>query len=138
MKAKINQTSYLTLLLLLCTFVGALAQQPAIQYFRQYDQRGVNVFETSKNDTVAFDGFKLRLGANFTQGYQKLTHSNEARAILTGASPLYETGVGTGVFNTKLDGTGAVVPNIFPDPNVYGGYINKTTNALYSNNNQVY
>jgi len=54
----------------------AFAQQPAMQYFRYYDQRGINVFETTKDDTVGYDGLKLRIGAGFTQGYQNLKHSN--------------------------------------------------------------
>jgi hypothetical protein len=41
-----------------------------MQYFRYYDQRGVNVFETTKVDTVAYDGLKLRIGAGFTQGFK--------------------------------------------------------------------
>lgn len=61
---------------LLVTVQTAWAQRGDIQYFRPYDQRGINVFETSKEDTVVFDGFKVRLGANFTQGYQSLKHSN--------------------------------------------------------------
>jgi hypothetical protein len=61
---------------LLVTVQTAWAQRGDIQYFRPYDQRGINVFETSKEDTVVFDGLKLRLGANFTQGYQSLKHSN--------------------------------------------------------------
>lgn len=68
--------SLTALLALLVTVQTAWAQRGEIQYFRYYDQRGVNVFETSKNDTIVFDGFKLRLGANFTQGYQNLKHSN--------------------------------------------------------------
>ncbi|HNC31149.1 MAG TPA: hypothetical protein PKX08_14140, partial [Cyclobacteriaceae bacterium] len=62
---------------LLVTAQLARAQRGEIQYFRPYDQRGLNVFETSKVDTVQFDGFKVRLGANFTQGYQNLKHSNK-------------------------------------------------------------
>jgi hypothetical protein len=54
----------------------AWAQRGEIQYFRSYDQRGINVFETSKNDTLTYDGLKLRIGANFSQGYQSLKHSN--------------------------------------------------------------
>jgi len=61
---------------LLVTVQTAWAQRGDIQYFRPYDQRGINVFETSKNDTVVFDGIKVRIGANFTQGYQNLKHSN--------------------------------------------------------------
>ncbi|MCE7862156.1 MAG: hypothetical protein DYG99_01300 [Bacteroidetes bacterium CHB5] len=67
----------------------AWAQQPTIQYWRPYDKRGVNVFETTKDDTIVFDGLKLRLGAGFTQGYQKLNHSN---GLATPA--LYEMGGG--------------------------------------------
>lgn len=61
---------------LLVTVQTAWAQRGEIQYFRYYDQRGINVFETSKQDTIDYDGLKLRLGANFTQGYQNLKHSN--------------------------------------------------------------
>jgi len=63
--------------MLLMVFVGSLwAQQAPIQYFRPYDQRGINKFETSKEDTVVYDGLKVRFGAGFTQGYQNLEHSN--------------------------------------------------------------
>jgi hypothetical protein len=61
--------------------LGANAQQGQIQYFRPYDQRGINVFETSKYDTVGFDGLKLRVGANFTQQYQSLKHSNSDNIV---------------------------------------------------------
>ncbi len=61
---------------LLVTVQTAWAQRGDIQYFRPYDQRGINVFETPKTDTLVYDGFKLRFGANFTQGYQSLKHSN--------------------------------------------------------------
>jgi hypothetical protein len=54
----------------------AWAQRGEIQYFRPYDQRGINVFETSKNDTLVYEGLKLRIGANFSQGYQSLKHTN--------------------------------------------------------------
>jgi hypothetical protein len=82
----------LTLGLLFAGIVGfAQNLQPAIQYFRQYDQRGINVFETSKNDTVAYDGLKLKLGAGFTQGYQNLNHTN---GLTDNPSKLYEMGGG--------------------------------------------
>lgn len=76
--------------LLLFSSLGLWAQgQPAIQYFRNYDKRGVNVFETSKTDTIPYDGLKIRFGAGFTQGYQSLNHSNGL------ATPqLYEMGGG--------------------------------------------
>ncbi len=61
--------------------IGAYAQQTPIQYFRPYDQRGINIFETSKLDTVPFNGVNLRIGANFTQQYQSLKHSNNANIV---------------------------------------------------------
>jgi hypothetical protein len=76
--------------LLLFSSLGLWAQgQPAIQYFRNYDKRGINVFETTKTDTIPYDGLKIRFGAGFTQGYQSLNHSNGL------ATPqLYEMGGG--------------------------------------------
>jgi hypothetical protein len=120
-------------------FVSLLgfAQQPALQNFRYYDQRGVNVFETSKNDSVAFDGLKVRIGANFTQGFQSLNHSNEAKAILTLANnpTLIETAPGSGSFVNMS--TGVAVPGIVQSPSVFGGYTTPT-NQLYMNSNQLY
>ncbi len=135
MKTQISSMKNLIMALGFLLLTGAAwAQQPAIQYFRPYDQRGINVFETSKQDTVAFDGLKVRFGANFVQGYQNLTHSNSAKANL--GSNIIETAPGSGSFINSV--TGVAVPNIVRDPNVFGGYRNSVTNALYSNSMQVY
>jgi hypothetical protein len=46
-------------------------------YWRPYDQRGINVFETTKTpDTLLFEGPRMRFGAGFTQQYQNLKHEN--------------------------------------------------------------
>jgi hypothetical protein len=97
--------------------------QPAIQYFRPYDQRGINVFETSKNDSVAYDGFKFRIGAGFTQGFQSLKHSNNAKAVLVdGANTYIATDPGSSNFVNRV--TGAPIAGTFTrDANVYGGYL---------------
>jgi hypothetical protein len=63
--------------------VTAQVLRAPIQYFRPYDQRGVNVFETPKIDTVAYEGFALRLGASLTQGYQNIRHENTTGQIGT-------------------------------------------------------
>lgn len=47
-------------------------------YWRPYDQRGINVFETSKTDSLLFEGLRMRFGAGFTQQFQSLKHSNTA------------------------------------------------------------
>lgn len=48
------------------------AQQPALQYFRPNDKTGLNVFEPSIEDTVAFDGLKVRVGGDFAMQLQAL------------------------------------------------------------------
>ncbi len=48
-------------------------------YWRPYDQRGINVFETTKTpDSIPFEGPRIRLGAGFTQQFQGLEHKNNA------------------------------------------------------------
>jgi hypothetical protein len=85
-------------IMLMVFMSSAVAQQPAIQYFRPYDKTGINVFETSKEDTVVYDGMKVRIGAGFTQGYQNLQHSN-------GINPtgLYEMGGGFPLAQANLN-----------------------------------
>jgi hypothetical protein len=46
--------------------------------WRPYDQRGINVFETGKEDTILFEGLRMRFGAGFTQQYQSLKSTNTA------------------------------------------------------------
>jgi hypothetical protein len=65
--------------LVLATVVaaGAGAQQPiSIGHIRPNDQRGVNMYEPSKHDTVTFQGTRLVLGGSFRQDFQGLDHSN--------------------------------------------------------------
>lgn len=68
-----------------------------VQYIRPHDARGINVFETSKNEPVPFEGFKLDLGAAFTQQFQALDHSNAAVPNMVSnanANQLMEIGAG--------------------------------------------
>lgn len=57
--------------------LNLLAQRADIQYFRYNDRAGLNVFETSKDDTVAYDGFKIRVGGDFAMQFQGLSQSND-------------------------------------------------------------
>ncbi len=87
----------------------ALAQQPdtspapslertvGIQYLRAQDQRGTNVFETTKIAGADFDGFRVDWGAAFTTQIQNLTHSNTASPLDVGgvnANELADIGFG--------------------------------------------
>jgi len=56
--------------------------------WRPYDKTGINVFETSKKDTQAFEGPRIRFGTGFTMQYQNLKHSNANNNGLTRLYPL--------------------------------------------------
>ena len=60
---------------------SAIAQQQEMQYFRYNDKRGVNVFETPKNDTTPFTKMKVKIGGNFEQSFQALSDQNTAIAV---------------------------------------------------------
>ena len=47
-------------------------------YWRPYDQTGINVFETNKVDTIAYQGPRIRFGTGFTMQFQDLKHSSSA------------------------------------------------------------
>src|SRR5688500_18789882 len=75
-------------------------------YWRPYDQRGINVFETSKQeDSIAFEGARVRLGAGFTQQYQNLKHQNKGAANSQTTNKLYPLTPGfmTSQANLMLD-----------------------------------
>ncbi len=54
------------------------AAKVEIQHIRPTDMRGLNVYESPKDEGVAYTGFKLNWGAGFTQQFQGLDHSNTA------------------------------------------------------------
>jgi hypothetical protein len=53
-----------------------------INHIRPADQRGVNMFESPKEDLVPFTGFTLSFGGAFTQDFQGLAHENSAAPVL--------------------------------------------------------
>lgn len=58
---------------------NAMAQlQPSLQYWRHNDKDGLNVFETPKDNTVEFEGIKVRVGGDFAMQFQGLSQSNTA------------------------------------------------------------
>ena len=74
-----------------------------VQHVRPLDQRGLLMFETPKNDNVAWDGFKISWGAAFKQDFQHVQHANSADSVRTSATDLTNKnrliGIGSG-FNT--------------------------------------
>ncbi len=79
----------------------------SIANFRHYDQRGINVFETPKQNNYAFTGLKVKIGAGFTQQFQSLKHENKTAInnTGTGANRLYPltSGFMTAQANLYLD-----------------------------------
>lgn len=55
-----------------------------IQFSRPVDKRGINVFETSKDDSTPYTGFKINWGAAFTQQFQSVDHENTAAPRMVG------------------------------------------------------
>ncbi len=85
MKRLINVLRQWLTLLLIMTSCAAAAQRQGMQFFRPNDKRGLNVFETRKDDTVSFHHLKVKVGGNFEQSYQMLRDKNTAL-------PLTQTG----------------------------------------------
>lgn len=82
MKTRLALQQSAFVLLFAAFTLSAFAQQPAIQNFRPYDQNAVNIFEPKKDKTTPFEGTKVRIGGNFAQQYQALSHENQATSVL--------------------------------------------------------
>ncbi len=71
------ETLKVTMISLVFLISGSLyAQQPELQFYRPNNKLGLNVFEFPKEDTVAFDGLKVRVGGDFAMQFQMLNQSN--------------------------------------------------------------
>lgn len=105
------------------------AQQPAIQYFRPWDQRGINMFEPPKDaPQPEFDSLKIRLGASFTQNFQSLKHSNnpvyfpESPDNTVNKNLLFGAGTDNGdTTSAKLSGFSTAMANMYLDAQLADG-----------------
>lgn len=71
-----------------------------IQHIRPYDARGLNIFEPPKDAGVPYTGFKLGIGAAFTQQFQGLSQSNTAAPkLVNGLNQNQLIGIGNGFNN---------------------------------------
>ena len=100
-----------------------------IQHLRPRDQRGINVFEPSKDDTVPFTNFKIGLGAAFTQQFQGLEHSNTA-------SPNLVNGVNTNQLIGLGHGFNNAVANLYLNAQLAKGLRVEVTTYLSSRHHQ--
>ncbi len=75
-----------------------------IQYLRQQDKRGLNVFETTKEPGAEFKGFKLDFGAAFTSQLQDVSHSNTAApTMVNGVNANQLQSIGFGFNNSTAN-----------------------------------
>jgi hypothetical protein len=82
MKTSNNWYRATILSLVLLTSGAVYAQQPALQYFRPNDKAGLNVFEPSKQDTVEFNGVKVRIGGDFAMQFQSIDQTNSFDSLV--------------------------------------------------------
>jgi len=78
MKKAIHLIRKLLPAILVCTGFSAAAQDSTMQFFRPDNQHGINIFETSKDDSIPFTGTKVKVGGNFEQSFQTLRDQNTA------------------------------------------------------------
>ncbi len=123
MKNNIQLIRKLLPVALLCFGASAFAQDSTMQYFRFNDKRGINVFETTKNDSAIFTGIKVKVGGNFEQSFQTLRDQNTA-------TPMTQAGF-TGNVNSLIpltDGFDLAMANLNIDAQLSDGIrVNLTT-----------
>lgn len=82
--------------------ISLFAQQPQLQYFRANDASALNVFETSKENSVPFTGVKVRVGGDFAIQYQGITQENPFDTSANALIPL-ATNINLPTANLNLD-----------------------------------
>lgn len=100
-------------------------------YWRPYDQRGINQFETSKQpDSIPYEGLRIRFGAGFTQQFQNLKHENTA---------LNNTGTGANTLYPLTPGFMTSMANLFTDVQLADGIrLNVTTYLSTRHHNEAW
>ncbi len=64
-------------ILLSVSYLGIAQNNRALQYDRLPGKAGLNIFETSKEDTVAYQEMKVRVGGDFSIIFQGLSQDND-------------------------------------------------------------
>src|SRR5450755_3192781 len=81
MKTAIARRRQLLTIFLSVIGLSAMAQQGEMQNFRPNDKTGINVFETTKNDTTSFYKTHVKVGGSFEQSFQSLKDKNTASPL---------------------------------------------------------
>ena len=102
------------ILILFCIASGALKAQEPLQFFRPNNKLGINIFETTKSDTTPFTKLKVKIGGNFTQDFQALSHKNNA-------VPVVVDGVNTNQLISLTNGFNRAMANLNIDVQLADG-----------------
>jgi hypothetical protein len=115
MKTHIKVLHSLAILYLTGISFSVIAQQQ-MQYFRPNNENGLNVFETTKNDSTPFTKLKVKVGGNFEVAFQGLKDWNTA-------TPLTKPGFNGNVNNLMPLTNGCDLPmaNLNVDAQLYDG-----------------
>ena len=92
----------MTIVTIMSVFMFEVVSAQTLQYWRPPSQNGVNEFETPKNDTVKFEGVKVRIGGNFALQYQMLRASNNP-TIENAADSIVKIGNGFNLATANLN-----------------------------------
>lgn len=105
-------TTFAFIVLAILATGRVFGQNGNLSFFRANDQGGINVFETPKGDSSKFNELKVKIGGNFTQQIQMLSHSSKAdpNNVVVGATTynlneLYHlsSGFNLATANLKID-----------------------------------
>ncbi|MGI8509916.1 MAG: hypothetical protein ACR2MQ_11385 [Gemmatimonadaceae bacterium] len=111
------------------TSTAAILPLIQIQRIRPRDQRGVNVFEAPKEDTLPFTNLTIGLGAAFTRQFQGLEHGNTAALnVVNGVDANQLIRIGHGFNNA--------VANLYVDAQLAKGMRVEVTTYLSSRHHQ--
>lgn len=114
MKQSIHLFKKLGALSILLMSFAAEAQLPPIHFFRPNNKEGLHTFETTKSDTSIYTGMKVRVGGNFTQDFQMLSHHNNA-------TPVIVNGVNTNQLASITNGFNLAMANLNIDAQLEDG-----------------
>lgn len=71
---------------ILFCFILVTNMTAQIQFSRPNNRDGINKFEPCKSDDTPYEGFKLQIGAGFTQDFQNFKSENKANYVATSAT----------------------------------------------------
>lgn len=79
---KTFKNTIILMVLLLSTYAAQAQNGRSLQFFRPVGQAGLNVFETGKADTIAYEGLRVRVGGDFSMQFQSLNQSNDLDSLV--------------------------------------------------------